>query len=87
MAIWLYQIGIRGVKRRKGGVPTLTPRYGLLLFALLSRLESTHPLSIANATVPPFVAALHGTPEAILMPVLAASGFRTALPARAPLFA
>ena len=38
----LHQASVRGVKRKKGGVPTLTPRYGLLLFALLSLTQAHH---------------------------------------------
>src|SRR5699024_895003 len=81
----LYQSGIRGVKRKKGGVPNLRPGYGLLLFAFSFCKASALSLSAANAAIPPLIAILLLRPSAIRQPVLATSGFRPALPARAPL--
>ena len=75
----------RGVKRRKGGVPKLTPRYGLLIFALSFFTVSTPILSIANTAAPVLVAAFFSVPAAFLLAMLAASRLCSALPARAPL--
>ena len=48
----LHQVSIRGVKRRKSGVPKLTPRYILLLLDLLSLTKSAQSFPTANTESP-----------------------------------